>query len=58
LSEKLSLDLGYRWFYGGKFRSNNYTIESDNLNYTPHITQPWKGTLMANEAFASLSFSL
>jgi len=56
-NDRFSFDVGYRWFYGGKFRSNNYLIDS-NENSTPGKAQPWKGRLMANEVFASLNFSL
>jgi hypothetical protein len=53
-----SLDIGYRWFYGGEFRSNDYTVDSNNVDTTPDITQPWIGKLMANEIFVSLNYSL
>jgi len=56
--ENFSLDIAYRWFYGGKFRSNNFTIDSNNVDSTPYTTQPWKGTLMANEILVSLTYSL
>ena len=52
-NEKVSLALGYRFFYGGKLLTNNYAsfLENDGLFET---TNPWVGTFKANEIVFSL----
>lgn len=55
---KYGLDLGYRYFNGGNFESNNYiTNVPPGLNQ-PLIASPWKGTLTANEVFLNLKYYL
>lgn len=55
--DHFSIDVAYRWFYGGRFKTNNYTIDSFD-GFTPYTTQLWKGTIMANEILISLNYSL
>jgi len=58
VSKRFSFDLGYRWFYGGKFLSNNYLIDVSLGSTYPESTTQWKGVLRANEIFLNLNYSL
>jgi hypothetical protein len=54
-----AIGIGYRFFYGGKFKTANYFL--DNPNDDPigaeGVTFPsWKGRLMSNEAFLNLRY--
>jgi hypothetical protein len=56
--KNISLGLGYRYFNGGQFQSNNYIIDPvSGYNY-PTASPPWKGSLAANEIFADLRFAI
>jgi opacity protein-like surface antigen len=61
LNCRLNIDIGYRWFYGGKFETNNYITNVDSSTPTdlpPHIVSPWKGKLRANELYINLNYNL
>lgn len=61
INERMSIDLGYRWFYGGRFESNNYITNANPAVPTdvpPHLTPPWKGSLAANELYVCLNYNL
>jgi len=53
ISERSRIDFGYRFYYGGKFESNNYFVDDDPDTVAP----PWKGRLMSNELFLKLNYS-
>jgi opacity protein-like surface antigen len=51
-NEKVSLALGYRFFYGGKILTNNYFFVAEGDRY--ETVCPWEGTFKANEIVFSL----
>lgn len=52
LCDRFSFDIGYRFYYGGQFESNDYVIEPS----AGAAATPWKGKLLANEAFINLRY--
>jgi len=59
INSRLSIDFGYRWFYGGKFESNDYlSSSSQNPIVYPQKIAPWKGKLRANELYVNFNYSL
>lgn len=54
LNKTIGFDLGYRFYYGGKFKTN--TVIMDPL-YTDIITPPWKGSLFTNELFLNIKYT-
>ncbi len=46
-----SLDIGYRYFDGGKIKSNNWALAV----LPPQTTSPWTGKLRANEFFVNFN---
>lgn len=50
------VDVGYRYFNGGKFESNNYLINVPSGLTQPLTVSPWKGTLTADEVFLDLKY--
>lgn len=61
VTERFSFDIGYRWFYGGRILSNNYTTDYNVVSGVaspPEYVSPWKGVLGANEIFINLNYSL
>jgi opacity protein-like surface antigen len=52
-NEKISLALGYRFFYGGKILTNNYAFNGDDDSYYSTYN-PWEGKFKANEIVFSL----
>ena len=54
--ERTNLELGYRFYYGGTFKSNNYLTTSGTPAYVETIA--WEGTLKANELFVSLAYDI
>jgi len=53
------ISLGYRYFYGGEFKSNNYLIDDPDgtsIAFQGVTTTPWKGKIKANELFASFRY--
>lgn len=57
INDRLSIDFGYRWFYGGKFESNNY-VSNVSLGTASQVVPPWRGTVKANELYVSLNYNL
>jgi opacity protein-like surface antigen len=53
LTQRTNLDLGYRIYYGGKFKSNDHLVDYESSEHVP----AWKGRLLANEIFIQLNFS-
>lgn len=54
--KRVAVDLGYRYFNGGTYSSNNYLTTNLNTAGTPVSTtqiSPWTGTLSANEVFVT-----
>ena len=51
--QKFGIDVGYRYFDGGIFRSGNFIISPP----TDQVS-PWEGRLHANEAFVDLTYHL
>ena len=51
-NEKVSLALGYRFFYGGKLVTNNYAFFTEGGYF--ETNNPWVGTFKANEIVFSL----
>lgn len=49
-AETWRLDLGYRYFDGGRFKSNNY------LFFNQVTVPPWSGRFTANEVFLNLNY--
>jgi opacity protein-like surface antigen len=58
VSQRFSFDLGYRWFYGGRFLSNNYIVDTIPGFATPQSSTAWKGVLRTNEVFINLNYVL
>ena len=52
-NEKVSLALGYRFFYGGKLVTNNYAFFAENNGFY-ETCKSWRGTFKANEIVFSL----
>lgn len=53
---KWGIDVGYRYFDGGRFKSNNYLVDVPGGSTTPVTITPWSGRLTANEVFANLKY--
>lgn len=51
-----ALDLGYRYFNGGHFESNNYLTNVPSGLTSQLTVSPWSGTLRANEWFINLKY--
>jgi len=54
--QRLSIDLGYRYFNGGDFRSNNYIDRvsgTTGLTLAPITVPPWTSSLATNELFVT-----
>jgi opacity protein-like surface antigen len=49
--------IGYRFFDGGKFRTNNYIIDSGSSFAAPIKTPAWCGKLRAHEVFGTISLA-
>jgi len=58
ISQCISLEIGYRRFHGGRFLTNNYTVDVPIGLNNPVAVPPWKGYLNANEIYLSLNYSL
>lgn len=53
--ERLGIDLGYRFFYGGKIETNNFATSLNTHLLTKAATvPPWTGKLKSNEFFINL----
>ncbi|STX49158.1 Uncharacterised protein [Legionella hackeliae] len=52
--KRLSVDVGYQYFDGGRFETNNYVFASS----TPLIAPPWTGHLKTNEIFAAIKVAV
>lgn len=52
--QKFGVEIGYRYFDGGVFHTNNY-IQADNTALAGEVP-PWKGRLTTNEAFLNLKY--
>jgi len=58
VSDKLSVDMGYRYYYGGDFRSVSSIFITTGSGSPAAIAAPaWRGTLTANILFAEMRFS-
>lgn len=56
---KLALDLGYRYYYGGKFYGpNNIFVTTGSGTSTTADAPAWKGSLKANLLFANIRFAV
>jgi len=51
INKNFGVDLGYRFYYGGKFKTNDYIISSQTR------TAPWEAKLLANEVFVNLKYN-
>lgn len=60
INQRLSLDFGYRWFYGGYFKTNNYitNVNPGTPTIPPSLAPPWKGKVRANELYVNLNYDL
>ncbi|HEY4832621.1 MAG TPA: hypothetical protein VIH61_08705 [Waddliaceae bacterium] len=58
LTERLSAELGYRRFYGGRFFTNNYVVDVPSGFTSPIQVPAWRGHLHANEVYLSLNYAL
>ncbi len=61
MCERAQLNLGYRFYYGGEFKTNKYLVDIPGGLLQTQITRPitipgWCSSLKANELFADLSF--
>lgn len=56
--ERFNIDLGYRYFNGGRFLSNSYIVDVATNLPTPITVPAWRGKLKAQEVFLSLSYAL
>jgi opacity protein-like surface antigen len=58
--ERVTVDLNYRYFNGGTFKSNDYTIDLPVGAGTnqPISSPPWEGKLKANEVVVSANIAL
>ncbi|MCL4380099.1 hypothetical protein M1466_01220 [Candidatus Dependentiae bacterium] len=48
-NESVVFDIGYRFFYGGQFATNNYVVNIPGGFTRPSLAPAWSGRLMANE---------
>jgi len=55
LHKRFLVDMGYRYFDGGNFESNNYVYQVQGLN-SGLVVPPWKGKFRTNEAFVNFSY--
>lgn len=56
-SNTWGFDLGYRYFDGGEFKTNNYlTDPAVNPPLPPTSAPPWSGTLTSNEVFLNFKY--
>lgn len=51
-----AIDLGYRYFNGGTFQTNNYLTNVPSGTTTQITVSPWSGKLTANEWFIHLKY--
>ena len=51
-----ALDIGYRYFDGGDFESNNFLTDIPSGLSSQVTASPWKGELTANEWFINLKY--
>lgn len=56
LTKQAGIDLGYRFYYGGRFKTGNFIMD-DGIT-SDCSTPPWKGNLFANEVFLNLKYNL
>jgi len=49
---KSSLEVGYRYYNGGSFTSQDFVLDGAN------VLTPWKGTVQSNEFFIRLAYAL
>ncbi len=65
-TSRLAFKVGYQFFYGGEFKSNDYVVDDpDNLHPIPPNPAPggtvvpsWTGIILANEVYAGLTYLL
>lgn len=65
LNSRTRLDLGYRFYYGGEYKTNDYlgdvlggAVKPTTPTGRGIISPPWKADLMTNEGFLSLSYDI
>lgn len=51
INKNFGVDLGYRFYYGGKFKTNDYVIDAKSS------TAPWEAKLLTNEVFVNLKYA-
>lgn len=54
VTDRTSFDLGYRFYYGGQFKSNDYVVDIS----AGAASTPWKGNLLTNEVFLNLRYDI
>jgi len=55
INKKFGLDMGYRFYYGGKFVTNTQTL--DPITPSPTMNPPWEAKLLTNEVFVNLKYN-
>lgn len=68
ITTRWAMKVGYRFIYGGKFETQNYTLDdpdglhssigAQRLPGSGNAAYPWTGTLKANEVYLGLTYSL
>lgn len=54
INQKFGLDMGYRFYYGGKFKTNTEVFDPTN---TTLVVAPWQAKLLTNEVFVNLKYA-
>lgn len=58
VGQRVSIDTGYRYFSGGKFRSNNYYYSlAGNPGANAIAVTPWRGRFKTGEIFINLNYN-
>lgn len=58
ITNRLSVEVGYRYFYAGKFKTNNYLVDVATGFLTPKTTSPWTGRFQTNDVFLNFNYNL